>query len=188
MQGGWQPPPGGGGYGGGPPSGGYGSPPGGPPPGYGAPPPGAGPYAPPGAGFAPSPGITNYGTYEFSEMENQIIEKTASRAKTWGIISIVIGALQALVGLGSFAAPQLAGTLIQGIVSIIIGVTFLGAGNSLKAVVDTQGNDIPHMMTALQKIGSAFFIQIVMTIIAVVLVGLVLILVFFVAAASAITR
>jgi hypothetical protein len=132
--------------------------------------------------------MMNYGNYEFSDMENQIIDKAAGRAKTWGIISIVIGALQLLGTLGAIANPGLIVYLPQGIIGIIIGTTFLGAGNSLKAVVDTQGNDIPHMMTAVQKLGSAFYIQIIVTIIGVVLVGVLLVLVFFVAAASALSR
>ena len=176
MQGGWQPPPGGGGYGGPPPGGGY-----------GGPPPAANPYASPGAAYGGA-GMMNYGNYEFSDMENQIIDKAAGRARTWGIISIVLGALQLLGTLGAVANPGFIVYLPQGIIAIIIGTTFLGAGNSLKAVVETQGNDIPHMMTAVQKLGSAFFIQIVVTIIGVVLVALALVLVFFIAAASALSK
>jgi hypothetical protein len=193
MQGGWQPPPGGGGYGQ-PPGGGYGQPPAGggygppagQPGGYGAPPPGAGPYAPPVAGFG-APAM-NYGNYEFSEMENQVIEKAGSRARTWGIISIIIGALQLFGTLGAIANPGLIIYLPQGIIGIIVGVTFLGAGSSLKTVVDTQGNDIPHMMTALQKMGSAFFIQIIVTLIGVLLVAMLVFFVILVGVGSALSR
>jgi hypothetical protein len=180
MQGGWQPPPGGGsGYGG--------------PPGYGAPPPGAmpqqNPYAAPGA----APGMggmgMQYGNYEFNELENGIIEKTASRAKLWGWISTVLGALQLLGGsCGAIANVQMAFYVPYGIVMLIVGITFIGVGNSLRSVVDTQGNDIAHMMQALQKLGSAFLIQTITYIATILLAVIVGVLVFFFALAVAATR
>lgn len=196
MQGGWQPPPGGGGYG--PPGGGYGAPPGGGPPGmggppgYGGPPPGQG-YPPPNPYGAPQGappammGMTpQYGNYEFNDYENSIIEKTADRAKLWGIISTTIGALQVVGSCGMFASPGLATYLPAGIVAIVVGVTFMGAGNSLKAVVTTQGNDLMHLMQAMQKMSSAFIIEIICAIVGFVLavIGILLVMFVFVAVAA----
>jgi hypothetical protein len=127
-----------------------------------------------------------YGQYEFNEYENSVIDKAASRAKLWGIISTTIGALQVLGSCGMFASPSLASYLPSGIVSIVVGVTFIGAGNSLKSIVTSQGNDLMHLGQAMQKLSTAFMIQIVCAIIAFVLVvGLVLLAMFvFVAAAA----
>lgn len=210
MQGGWQPP-GGGGYG--PPGSGYGAPPpgGGPPsgegppgygggaPGYGGPPgygggaPGQG-YAPPNPYGAPQAGppvmmglAPQYGNYEFNDYENSILEKTASRAKLWGIISTTIGALQVLGSCGMFASPGLATYLPAGIVAIVVGVTFIGAGNSLKAVTTTQGNDLMHLMQAMQKMSTAFIIEIICAVIGFVLAVIGIILVMFVLVAAAAT-
>ena len=47
-------------------------------------------------------------------------------------------------------------------------MVFIGVAGSLKAVVVTEGNDIDHMMAALQKLGNAFLIQVVVTVVAVV--------------------
>lgn len=187
MQGGWQPPPGGGGYGAPPGGGGYGAPPpGGAPPGYGAPPPSMGfaqnPYGAPQMGGAMG---GSYGNYEFNDMENSIIDKTAGRAKLWGIISTTLGALQCLASCGAVASPGMASYLPAGIIAIVIGVTFIGVGNSLKMVVQTQGNDLMHMMQALQKMGSAFMIQIVCAIIGFVLAILIFMLAAFVLVAAA---
>jgi hypothetical protein len=192
MQGGWQPPPGGGGYG--PPGGGYGAPPpgGGGPPGYGGAPPGAPGFAPNPYGGAPpqmmGPGMMapQYGNYEFNEYENSIIDKTASRAKLWGIISTTIGALQILGSCGMFASPTLATYLPAGIVAIVVGVTFIGAGNSLKSVVTTQGNDLMHLMQAMQKMSTAFIIEIICAIVGFVLavLGMILLMFVFVAVAA----
>lgn len=190
MQGGWQPPPGGGS--------GYGGPPGGGPPGYGQPPPGG---APPGygaqpGGYAPNPyaqpgappgmmGGQTFGNYEFNDTENAIIDKAAGRAKLWGIISTVIGALQCLGTCGAIANPGMAIYLPLGIVGIIVGLTFIGVGNALKNVVNTQGNDIAHMMQAVQKMGSAFLIQTIVTLVGIVLLALVMVLAMFVFVAAA---
>jgi len=186
MQGGWQPPPGGGGYGAPPGGGGYGAPPpGGAPPGYGAPPPSMGfqqnPYGAP----AGAMGASSYGNYEFNDMENSVIDKTAGRAKLWGIISITIGALECMASCGAVASPGLATNLPTGIVAIVVGISFLGVGNSLKSVVSTQGNDLMHMMQALQKMGSAFMVQIICAIVGFVLTLLAFMLVAFVLVAAA---
>ena len=183
MQGGWQPPPGGGG-------GGYGAPPGYTQPAapYGAGPPSMGPnpYAAPGA---PMGAYQGYGQYEFNDMENQIIDKTAGRAKLWGWISAVIGACQLLGGTcGSLANAGFAMYVPYGIVMLIVGITFIGVGNSLRMVVQTQGNDIAHMMQAMQKLGSAFFIQSIAFIVVLVLAVLISVLVFFVLVAAAASR
>ena len=209
MQGGWGPPPGGGygppgggGYGAPPPGAPGAPPPGAPggPPGYGAPPPGGG-YAPPNPYGAPQggpqmggmPGMgmpmgAQFGNYEFNDFENQIIDKTAGRAKLWGIISTVIGALQLVGSCGMVANASYATYLPSGIIALVVGITFIGVGNSLKSVVQTQGNDMMHMMQAMQKLGSAFMIQIIATIIGIVLVALIMVLAMFVLVAAAASR
>jgi hypothetical protein len=126
-----------------------------------------------------------YGNYEFNEYENSIIDKAASRAKLWGIISTVIGALYVLGSCGAVANPGLATNLPSGIVSIVIGITFIGAGNSLKSIVTSQVNDMMHLGQAMQKMSSAFMIQIVCAIIAFALVVLAVILMMFVFVAAA---
>lgn len=168
MQGGWQPPPGG----------------------YAAPPPGYGPPGLPGPGFAPTRyGQGAYGSYEFNETENAVIDKTASRTKLWGWISTVLGALQMLGGTcGALASPTTLAYLPSGVVMLIVGITFIGVGNSLSNVTRTQGNDLMHMMTALQKLGNAFLIQTITFIIMVVLMIAAFFILFFVVFAVAATQ
>ena len=70
---------------------------------------------------------------------------------------------------------------------LTVGIFMITGGNSLAQVVNTQGMDIPHMTQAIQKLGTAFKIRVIATI-----VGLVLILgifafamfIFVIAAAS----
>ena len=107
--------------------------------------------------------------YEFTVPQNAIIQKTATYARLWGIFSIVLGAINILMGLANWVA------LPSGIVSVVIGMVFLGAAGSLKAVVDTEGEDIDHMMAAVQKLGIAFLVQVIVTVAAFV-VGILLVI------------
>ena len=132
-----------------------------------------GQYGPP-AGTPPGNfgGPSGY-DYEFNESENAVIGKSAYWARVLGILMIVTGA----------------GSLIQcnvvtfGI-DLAVGLTFLGAATSLNMVVNTQGNDIQHMMMALGKLRTAFKIRVIVVIVALVLVLLatVFIALFFAAA------
>jgi hypothetical protein len=147
---------------------------------------GANPYAAPGA---PMGAYQGYGQYEFNDMENSIIDKTAGRAKMWGWISAILGGCQLFGGTcGSLANAGMAVYVPYGIVMLIVGITFIGVGNSLRMVVQTQGNDIAHMMQAMQKLGSAFFIQSIAFIVMLVLGILLAVLLFFVVLAAAATR
>jgi hypothetical protein len=165
MQGGWGPRSGGSGYG----------------------PPGAGGGPPPhGHAYGASQGYpVPYGSYEFNAVENGIIDKTASRAKLFGIISAVIGGLQVIASCGMVANASLAAQLPTGIIALVVGVTFVGVGNALKSVVQTQGNDLMHLMQALQKLGSAFMIQIIAWVIGAVAIAVVMVIAMFVLVAAA---
>lgn len=144
-------------------------------------PPTGGPaYGPPGTAAPTVPSA--YGTYEFNAIENAIIQKTARRAKLWGTVSVVVGALQLLSSCAAVSNRALAANLPLGLVAVIVGITFVGVGNSLANVVSTRGNDLMHMMLALQKMSTAFMIQILCGILGVVLatVTWLLIAVFFI--------
>lgn len=141
-----------------------------------------------GGGMPGMPMGAQFGNYEFNDFENSVIDKTAGRAKLWGIISTVIGALQLVGSCGMVANASYATYLPSGIIALVVGITFIGVGNSLKSVVQTQGNDMMHMMQAMQKIGSAFMIQIIATIVGVVLLAIIMVLTMFVLVAAAASR
>jgi hypothetical protein len=135
------------------------------------------------AGPAAAP-ATGYGAYEFNENENGVLQSLSSRVKIWGIIAIAIGALYTLGGCFFFVRPALISYLFTGIVQIVIGATFVGAGSSLSKVVATQGSDIAHLMEGAKKLSRAFTIQIVMAIIGFVLVCLAVLLAIVLAVAA----
>ncbi|HZO15498.1 MAG TPA: hypothetical protein VFB62_19635 [Polyangiaceae bacterium] len=127
--------------------------------------------------YAPSP------QYEFGPHEDEVIGQAAGRTKLWGIVSTVVGALQVLVGLLALFGNPLMGLqlFVPGIIAIVVGIVFTGAGNSLGAIVDTRGNDIQNLLRGLQKLGSAFTIQVVVAILGAML-GVVAFVIGFMAA------
>ncbi len=142
-----------------------------------------------GAGWGP-PGAPGYGEmpaapmaatpsgYEFSAWENATIAKVGSRAKTWGIMSILFGILL-VTGAGllfSYGAkePKLVpiggAVLAIGIQPVVSGAFYFAAGSALASVVTTQGNDIPLMMRALRKLTHAVRVEAIAAIVT-ILVG-----------------
>ncbi len=94
----------------------------------------------------PPSGYDTYGTYEFNPLENGIIGKCAGRAKLLGWISIVAGAFQLLGGgCGAIASPYYAMYVPYGIVSLIVGFTFIGVGNSLQSIVDALCSEVDKL-------------------------------------------
>ena len=118
-----------------PPQGGY------PPPPY---PPQA-PY-PPHPGFAPPPMRPQY---EFSGEQNTTLETVGRWAKALGILMFV------QAGFAVFGSNHL-GALVD----IGLGLLLFGGGTSLGAVVTTQGNDVQHLMQALDKLSTLFAIRV----------------------------
>ncbi len=129
-----------------------------PPPGVDRTMPAANPFATPGA-------RSGYGRYEFNDFENDIIKRTAKRALVWGIIAMALGGINVIAGCLAFMHPVLLANLCSGVASMVVGASFVRAGRSLTNVVTTQGEDLRHMMEALDKVGSALVVQMVTTVI-----------------------
>lgn len=126
-----------------------------------------------------------YGNYEFNDRENAVIAKAAGRAKLWGIISIVVGVLYTLSGFFFFLSPGLLTNFASGIKDIIVGIVFIGVAGSLTSVVQTQGNDVQHMMQALDKLATSLMVQIIVTIVGVILGGILMVVGMLVLVAAA---
>lgn len=113
--------------------------------------------------------------YEFSSSENLTIERTARFARAFGVISAILGVLASLDVVLSMAANSArAAELPQSLAAIIVGVIFVRVAAALQLVVNTEGNDVQHMMEAVKKLGDAFLIQLAVmaiAVIAMVLIG-----------------
>jgi hypothetical protein len=104
--------------------------------------------------------------YEFTDPQNAVIAKTALGARVLSIILFISAAL-ALVN----------GNIVNTIISGIVGMFFWKGADSFKSVVDTQGNDVAHMMQALDALTGAFKTRVIVTLIGVGLMILVVLLV-----------
>ncbi len=136
------------------------------------------PYQTPGADLGAGGAALSDGHYEFTEDENLTIGKTASRTTFWGVVSIITGILSAIGIIVLFLMfDRIKGELGVDIpnvvvlalaplafVNLIIGWLYLGCGKAMKAVVETEGNDVELMMNGLDKMAGAFKIEAIVTI------------------------
>jgi hypothetical protein len=110
-----------------------------------------------------------YGHYEFTHEENGVVEDCAKWGTALAIVYFVVG---------GFSIFSLCSSPLQASINIItyilVGVFIIMAAKSLKLVVNTQGNDIAHMMEALDKLGTMFLIRLIAVAISILLTILVL--------------
>lgn len=92
--------------------------------------------------------------HEFGVAENATIGSAATWAKALGVVGFVDVGLEAL---------NL--NIIGAAIALAIALAFWKAGSSLSSVVTTQGHDVPHLMHAVQQIGSAFHTRTIVTLI-----------------------
>ena len=119
--------------------------------------------------------------YEFTTGQDEIIRTTGSRARTWGILTLIGGGLTALTGVLALFTGEDFGVIaaviyaVLSLIPLFVGLNFLQAGKALDAVVTTTGSDIDHLMESMGSLGKALFIQIVcmITWFAIVAVGIV---------------
>jgi hypothetical protein len=115
--------------------------------------------------------------YEFTPGQNVTIGELAAKMRFVGFFLILGGVLQCL----SVLAGHLGG-LISGLVYIFLGVWTRNAAASFQKIVDTEGSDITHLMSALNDLLRMYRLQYFLLIIALVLLLVVVpigILVFF---------
>lgn len=109
------------------------------------------PYAPP---HPPQPSYE----YEFDAAQNATIATAGLWARILGIALIVVG-----------SASLINCNVISFALDLTVGIFLLGGASSLYAVVNTQGADVMNMMQALRKLGTAFKVRVIFTLIAVTL-------------------
>jgi hypothetical protein len=125
---------------------------------------------PPGAANPAGQSLST-GQYEFSDDENVSIDRSGTSSGVWAICAIV-GALL----LGILAGVQVFLNNLRGailvlplfLVCAVAGWLYIGAGKALKAVVDTEGNDVELLMRALDSLAKAFRNEVIVTVVAVV--------------------
>jgi uncharacterized protein involved in cysteine biosynthesis len=119
--------------------------------------------------------------YEFNEEQNQAIGSLSHKLWFVSIFLIVIailGIIDAIIPIfkGMASITQLGPDLVKVLVLLLIGVWGLNVARSFQLVVDTEGNDIDHLMNAVgnlnKLVGLAYWL--LMIIIFVVLLAFIL--------------
>jgi hypothetical protein len=100
--------------------------------------------------------------YEFNETENKTIEETAKWAKILGLVNFGLAGISILDGLNGLMNVALYGAL---------GYILLVAAQSLTLVVETEGEDVDHLMKALDGLNQLFTIRLALLILALFFVG-----------------
>jgi hypothetical protein len=113
--------------------------------------------------YYPQPG------YEFTETENKVLNAAATWAMILGIIEILEGAAQ---------LAQKSHSNLNLIVHVVMGVMLIVASQSLKKVTSTQGQDVPHLMKALDNFSNVLLIRIILLCLALVIIVFVVVALF----------
>ena len=122
------------------------------------------------------------GGYEFDALESKTIEKIAGRTRLWGIISLVVGiavtaGLAVLLGLVDQLKGQIPVMYIHAgiaamvplmIVHFAVAALYIGSGSALMRCVHTEGSDIEHLLAGLAKMGTAFKVEFIVSVVAIV--------------------
>lgn len=100
-------------------------------------------------------------TYEFTPAENETIQVLARRMKFVGIFNIIIGILYGLSGLVFLLVQPLMLLVYLPVVGmlILIGVWTNSASSAFKMIVQTAGQDIMHLMSALENLRKLYNLQ-----------------------------
>lgn len=126
------------------------------------------------------------GTYEFNESQNQLILDLSKKMRFVSYFLIVSGALGAISGFITILQGVQGGFsgIVQGVILLVTGIWTINAAKAFQLIVDTQGNDIENLMGALGQLRKLYTLQYWLFLIAVIfmIVGLILILVFGIAA------
>lgn len=130
-------------------------------------------------GFAqPSHHVYPAVALEFSPQDDVTLERVGKRTRQWGLTALIGGALMLVIAIvamilpSALDAPEQVATMVLGIalasvlplslVNLGVGVFYVRAAESIGAIATTRGHDLPHLMTALEKLRIAFQIEVVM--------------------------
>lgn len=113
-------------------------------------------------------------SYEFTSTQDRLISELAKKMRFVSYVLIVIGALLIIGGLVNINQGGF-GSVIYGIVQLLVGVWTNKAASSFRKIADTQGNDIGNLMDALAELRKLYTLQYWLFILALVfiIIGLV---------------
>ncbi len=97
--------------------------------------------------------------YEFSPAQNTLISNLAKKLNVVGIAFIVLGVLQAFLAMVNTTMFGKLSGILGGALLGSIGLFMSRASGSFKFIVETEGHDIEHLMSALASLLSMYTAQ-----------------------------
>ncbi len=99
--------------------------------------------------------------YEFTQAQNETIRLLAGRLKFVGIFNVVLGVLYGLIGGRGFIANPIVLTLSipPAVFFVLVGLLTMSAAKSFSNIVETDGQDIPFLMKALEELQKLYNLQ-----------------------------
>lgn len=120
--------------------------------------------------------------YEFDASQNSLILDLSKKMRFVAYVLMGLGLIEGIGGviiLSTGNAENGVGSIIAGIVYIVIGIWTQQAAKSFRLIVDTEGRDIENMMGALGQLRKLYSLQYWVLMIALVFVALGVVLAFF---------
>ncbi len=128
------------------------------------------------------PAVEGKAGYEFTPAQDQVMADLAKKMSLVGKVLLVFGVIGVIAGLLLITSGGV-GALIQGTLNIFIGLWTARASRSFSAIVETKGNDIHHLMNAMENLskryGLEYYIIIIALILLVIFIVIALLALFF---------
>jgi hypothetical protein len=105
------------------------------------------------------------GEYEFDSDEDSVFSGLASAMRFVGTASVVMGIVLFLGVLGGDPL-KIIGSIVQGVLSLVVGIWLRGASKSIHAITTTEGADISNLMTAMAELRKVYSLQRVLILVA----------------------
>jgi hypothetical protein len=100
--------------------------------------------------------------FEFNDSHNLVFDGLARWMKLAGVVEIGLGAvylLPAIMNLMVLNTPPVVVALLHIVVMTTMGLWTIKAGGSIREIVDTEGDDIRHLMDGLGSLKRLFLLQ-----------------------------
>ncbi|NLJ07250.1 MAG: hypothetical protein GX437_06230 [Sphingobacteriales bacterium] len=115
--------------------------------------------------------------YEFTEQENLVITKLFRQMTYVGVLMLILGVIFGVFGVYLLIAKgysiKVLFLLVLAFIIIVMGVITNLSANRFRHVVKTEGDDIGHLIQALDKLTTWFSIQniIILVFIGIIILG-----------------
>ncbi|MBI3111147.1 MAG: hypothetical protein HYZ01_06200 [Ignavibacteriales bacterium] len=110
-------------------------------------------------------------SYEFTTEQNNTLRQLSKKMKSVGIFLFIAGGLTIVSGIQDMMyGGNLIFSVVTGTIYILMGMWTFRAGKAFERVVQTEGNDIDHLMLANGSLLSLYTMQFWLIIVAVVFI------------------